>query len=59
MKNNKEIRECDKYLEPFSSVIQKCPICGQLDVYRGDNHRCDVGYQNAVRENRDMYWNNN
>ena len=27
-------------LKPFNSVIQTCPVCGKLDVYKDDGHSC-------------------
>ena len=35
------IKERDKKLKPFSSVIQVCPRCEKIDVSLNDNHDCD------------------
>lgn len=29
-----------KDLLPFNSVIQVCPECGKVDVYKDDGHSC-------------------
>lgn len=29
-----------KYLEPFNVVVQVCPVCGKVDVYKDDGHDC-------------------
>jgi len=34
-----------KELKPFGDVIQVCPWCGKIDVYKGDGHICDPDYQ--------------
>ena len=33
-----------KKLKPLNAVIQICPICNKVDVYKNDGHRC--GLQN-------------
>lgn len=33
-------------LLPFNSVIQNCPICGKVDVYKNDGHDCVAYSQN-------------
>jgi len=33
-------KEADKYLKPLGYVIQICPICNKVDVYKGDKHDC-------------------
>ena len=30
----------DLGLKPFNSVIQVCPVCGKVDVYKDDGHDC-------------------
>ena len=30
-----------KTLKPFNAVIQTCPVCGKIDVWLNDNHRCE------------------
>jgi len=27
-------------LLPLNSVIQICPVCGKVDVYKNDGHNC-------------------
>lgn len=34
-----------KKLKPFHGIIQQCPDCGAIDVYKDDNHYCDRKYQ--------------
>ena len=34
-------KERDKILKPLNAVIQVCPRCYKIDVYRGDGHVCD------------------
>jgi hypothetical protein len=29
-----------KRLKPFNAVIQICPKCNKIDVYKNDNHEC-------------------
>lgn len=41
-----------KYLKPFNSVIQVCPCCGKVDVYKNDGHSCSNHLANE--ENRRM-----
>ena len=31
-----------KPLEPFNAVIQVCPKCGKVDVYKDDGHDCFI-----------------
>ncbi len=38
----------EQMLEPLNAVIQVCPRCGQVDVYRGDNHECSLLRQNLL-----------
>jgi hypothetical protein len=30
-----------KSLKPLNAVIQICPVCSKVDVYKGDGHDCD------------------
>ncbi|MCK5333486.1 MAG: hypothetical protein KAJ24_03160 [Candidatus Aenigmarchaeota archaeon] len=32
-------------LKPLNSIIQVCPDCGKVDVYKNDGHDCDRGVQ--------------
>ena len=34
-----------KELKEFGPVIQICPSCGKMDVYKNDWHYCDRSYQ--------------
>jgi len=38
-----------KDLKPLNSVIQVCPVCGKVDVYKDDGHNCFAHIQR--REN--------
>ncbi len=49
-KRNKLMRE----LKPFNSVIQICPVCNKIDVYKGDNHDCNQYAANA--DAREHMW---
>ena len=42
-------------LKPYNAVIQVCPDCGKIDVYKDDNHECDAEYQNDRQENLEYY----
>ena len=44
-----------KKLEPLNSVIQVCPDCGKIDVYKDDGHTCDADYQQEREMNQDCY----
>jgi hypothetical protein len=33
-------------LLPFNAVIQNCPMCGKVDVYKNDWHDCGAYLQN-------------
>ena len=39
-------------LEPFNAVIQVCPQCGKVDVYKDDGHDCITHANNA--EDKEM-----
>lgn len=41
-----------KDLKPFNAVIQICPDCGKIDVYKDDGHECDREYQDYLNESR-------
>ena len=43
-----------KDLLPFNSIIQICPECGKIDVYKDDKHDCSVN-PNREAEN-DAQW---
>lgn len=45
--------ERDK-LKPFNSVIQACPRCGKVDVYKDDGHDCDACLRHV--ESEDCMW---
>jgi hypothetical protein len=47
-------RQSDKYLKPFNQVIQQCPICMKIDVYKGDGHSC--GQEAILQEQRENDW---
>lgn len=38
-------------LKPLNSVIQVCPVCGKIDVYKDDGHECDKEFQEQRRRN--------
>lgn len=38
-------------LKPLNAVIQICPICGKIDVYKDDGHDCDADLQEQRRRN--------
>lgn len=40
-------------LKPLNAVIQVCPICGKVDVYKDDGHECDKNLQD--QRNRNLY----
>lgn len=42
-------------LKPYSSVIQVCPACFKVDVYKNDGHDC-LHYLNRTL-NEDNLWN--
>lgn len=48
-------RKTKEDLLPFNAVIQVCPECGKLDVYKNDGHTCDREYQEAREENMEYY----
>lgn len=49
-------KETDDELEELSEVIQMCPKCGKIDVYKNDGHDCSA-VDKAERENRnDQYY---
>lgn len=43
-------------LKPFNSVIQVCPKCRKIDVYKDDGHTCDVEFEASRQEAQDIYW---
>ena len=40
----------EKELKEFNSVIQVCPKCGKVDVYKDDGHECDRDFQEYREE---------
>jgi len=42
----KKHQEAKRKLKPFNAIIQVCPVCGQVDVYKDDNHDCGQHFQN-------------
>lgn len=40
-------------LKPLNAVIQQCPECGAVDVYKDDGHKCDAEYQEYLRSVRE------
>lgn len=47
--------QANKQLKPFNAVIQVCPRCRKVDVYRNDNHTCDSEWQAMRQLNEDYY----
>lgn len=43
-------------LKPYNAIIQVCPYCSKIDVYKDDNHFCDREYQNHRRESEEHLW---
>jgi hypothetical protein len=41
-------------LKPFNAVIQICPFCGKIDVYKDDGHDCNQHL--ITQEARDHVW---
>lgn len=35
-----------KKLKPLNAVIQICPICNKVDVYKDDGHNCGAQHPN-------------
>ena len=46
-------KKSNEELKPLNSVIQVCPICGKIDVYKDDEHDCFAEAQSQV--NNDYY----
>ena len=44
-----------KELKPLSSIIQVCPVCGKIDVYKNDGHLCNAGAEQRRIENLEYY----
>ena len=42
-------------LLPMNAIIQICPICGKVDVYKNDNHDCMTHILN--KESQDYNYN--
>ena len=42
-------------LVELNSVIQVCPDCGKIDVYKNDGHTCDRNFQNMRMHNDEYY----
>lgn len=49
---NKDKMEKQEKLEPLNFVIQQCPKCKKLDVYKDDGHFCNLKYQ--IRREEDL-----
>ena len=45
-----------KDLKDFNEVIQVCPECGKIDVYKNDGHECDREQQEIRRLNQESYY---
>lgn len=45
----------NRQLEPFNAVIQICPDCGRVDVYKDDGHTCDREYEENRQLNQEHY----
>ena len=42
-------------LEPLNAIIQVCPNCGKVDVYKDDGHTCDPEWQAERELNQEYY----
>lgn len=42
-------------LKPFNAVIQICPDCGKIDVYKDDGHKCSRKLQEQKQINDEYY----
>ena len=42
-------------LKELNAVIQVCPKCGKIDVYKGDNHFCNAKAELDRQENEEHY----
>lgn len=52
---NRKIKMSKKSeLKPLNAVIQICPDCGMIDVYKNDGHECDADVQ---EQRRRSIWN--
>ncbi len=40
MKKDKTIGEEKQVLTPLNNIIQVCPVCSKIDVYKNDGHCC-------------------
>lgn len=47
---NKNLKE---NLLPFNAIIQICPVCGKIDVYKDDGHICNVSLQAQLEQEWD------
>ena len=45
----------DGLLKPFGEVIQVCPKCGKIDVYKGDGHFCNRQAEERRQEGLEHY----
>ena len=51
----KELRKLNG-LSAFNAVIQVCPKCGKIDVYKNDGHICDYAHEQYCWESMDNFW---
>lgn len=51
----KQIEAKTYNLKPFGEVIQVCPVCGKVDIFRGHEKECDPEYETARREAQEYY----
>ena len=46
--------EINKILKPLNEVIQVCPNCGKIDVYRNDGHSCRDQFTRLLNEGYEL-----
>lgn len=46
-------KDLEDVLKPYNPVIQVCPVCGKIDVYKGDGHSCDAYLARQVNQDMD------
>ena len=42
-------------LKEWNNVIQVCPDCGKVDVYKDDGHFCNREHQESRTESQEHY----
>lgn len=40
----------ERKLNPFNELIQICPYCRKVDVYKDDGHDCQISQQQILDE---------